>query len=38
MRYSIEPRGVKPYGFVSFAKKIGTHGTKVAKSMSNTYS
>ena len=29
---------VKGYGFLSFAKNIGTHGTKVAKSMSNTYS
>ena len=34
MRYSIEPREmryVKDYGFLSFAKKIGTHATKVAK-------
>ena len=41
MRYSIEPRDriyVKGYGFLSFAKNIGTHATKVAKSMSNKYS
>ena len=41
MRYSIEPRDriyVKDYGFLSFAKHIGTHGTKVAKNMSNKYS
>ena len=34
MRYSIEPRErrhVKGYGFLSFAKNIGTHETKVAK-------
>ena len=34
MRYSIEADGriyVKGYGFLSFAKKIGTHATKVAK-------
>ena len=34
MRYSIEPRNrvyVKGYGFLSFAKKMGTH-------LSNTYS
>ena len=39
MTYSIEPRDVKDhvkdYGFLSFAKKIGAHATKVAKSMSN---
>ena len=41
MRYSIEPRGrtyVKGYGFLSFAKNIGTHATKVAKNISNKYS
>ena len=40
MRYSIEPRErrhVKGYGFLSFARNIGTHATKVAKSMSNKY-
>ena len=34
MRYSIEPRerrNVKGYGFLSFARNIGTHATKVAK-------
>ena len=34
MCYSIEPRDrifVKGYGFLSFAKSIGTHATKVAK-------
>ena len=41
MHYSIEPRDriyVKGYGFLSFAKNIGTHATKVAKKMSNKYS
>ena len=40
MRYSIEPRDriyVKGYGFLSFAKNIGTHATKVAKNLSNKY-
>ena len=40
MRYSIEPkerRYVKGYGFLSFARNIGTHAAKVAKSMSNIY-
>ena len=40
MRYSIEPRErrhVKGYGFLSFARNIGTHATKVAKSMSNKH-
>ena len=40
MRYSIEPRErrhVKGYGFLSFAKSIGTHAAKVAKNMSNKY-
>ena len=34
MRYSIEPRErryVRGYGFLSFARNIGTHATKVAK-------
>ena len=41
MRYSIELREskyVKGYGFLSFARKIGTHVAKVAKNMSNKYS
>ena len=41
MRYSIEPReriDVKSHGFLSFAKNIGTHATKVSKSMNNKYS
>ena len=41
MRYSIEPketRHVKGYGFLSSARNIGTHATKVAKNMSNEYS
>ena len=41
MRYSIEPRErryVKGYGFLSFARNIGTHAAKVAKHMSNKYS
>ena len=39
MRFSIEPRerryvkGLKGYGFLSFAKNIGTHAAKVAKNM-----
>ena len=40
MRYSIETRErrhVKWYGFLSFARNIGTHATKVAKNMSNKY-
>ena len=40
MHCSIEPRerrNVKGYGFLSFAKNIGTHATKVAKNMSNKY-
>ena len=38
MRYSIEPRDriyVKGYGFLSFAKNMGTHATKVAEKLSN---
>ena len=41
MRYSIEPRDriyAKDFGFLSFAKNIGTHATKVAKNISNKYS
>ena len=40
MRYSIEPRErrhVKGYGFLYFARSIGTHATKVAKNISNKY-
>ena len=40
MRYSIEPRErryVKAYGFLSFAKKMGTHATKVAKNLNKKY-
>ena len=40
MCYSIEPRErryVKGYDFLSFARNIGTHATKVAKNMSNKY-
>ena len=41
MCYSIEPRErryEKEYGFLSFAKNIGTHAAKVAKNISNKYS
>ena len=34
MRYSIEPKDriyVRGYGFLSFAKNMGTHPTKAAK-------
>ena len=40
MHYSIEPRErryVQVYGFLSFARNIGTHAAKVAKNMSNKY-
>ena len=40
MRYSVEPRErtyVKGYGFLSFAKNMGTHATKVAKNLNNKY-
>ena len=40
MRYSIQPRErrhVKGYGFLYFARNIGTHVIKVAKNMSNKY-
>ena len=38
MRYSIEPRErryAKGYGFLSFARNLGTHVTKAAKNLSN---
>ena len=41
MDYSVEPRErryVKGYGFLSFARNIGTHAAKAAKNMSNKYS
>ena len=41
MRYSIdtrERRHIKGYGFLSFARNIGTHAAKVAKNMSDKYS
>ena len=34
---SRERRHVKGYGFLSFARNIGTHTTKVAKNISNKY-
>ena len=40
MRYSIETkkrRYVKGYGFLSFAKNMGTHATKIAKNLNNRY-
>ena len=40
MRYSIEPRErryVKGYGFLSLARNLGTHATKVGKNLNNTY-
>ena len=40
MRCSIklsEKRYVKGYGFLSFAKNLGTHATKVAKNLNNKY-
>ena len=40
MHYSIEHTDriyVEVYGFLSFAKNIGTHATKVPKMMSNKY-
>ena len=40
MRYSIEAkerRYVKGYGFLSFAKNVGTHATKVSKTLNNKY-
>ena len=41
IRYSIEPRErryVKGYGFLSFARNIGTHAAKFTKNMINKYS
>ena len=40
MRYSTEPRErryVKGYRFLSFAKNMGTHATRVAKNLNNKY-
>ena len=40
MRYSIEPKEriyVKGYGFLSFARNLGAHATKVAKNLNNKY-
>ena len=40
MRYSIEPRErrhVKGHSFLSFARNISTHATKVAKNICNKY-
>ena len=40
MCYSIEPRErryLKGYGFLSFARNLGTHATKVAKNLNNKY-
>ena len=40
MRYSIELKDrtyVKGYGFLSFAKNMGTHVTKIAKNLSSKY-
>ena len=40
MHYLIEPRErryVKGFGFLSFAKIMGTHATKVAKNLNNKY-
>ena len=40
MRYSVEPRErryVKGYGFLSFAKNMGAHATRVAKNLNNKY-
>ena len=40
MRYSVEPRErryIKGYGFLSVARNLGTHATKVAKNLNNKY-
>ena len=40
IRYSIEPRErryVKGYRFLSLARNLGTHATKVAKNLNNKY-
>ena len=41
MRYSIEPKDriyIKEYGFLSFAKNMGTHANKVSKNLYSKYS
>ena len=41
MRYSVEPREeryVKGYGFLSFARNLGTYATKIAKNLNSKYS
>ena len=41
MRYSIETierRYVKDYGFLSFARNLGTYTTKATKNLNNKYS
>ena len=38
VEYRIYRISVKGYGFLSFVKSIGAHATKVAKSMSKSYS
>ena len=41
MHYSIEPRErrhIKGYGFLSFARNIGTHAAKIAKNVSDKHS
>ena len=40
MLYSIEPRErryAKGYGFLSFAKNMGTHATRVARNLNNKF-
>ena len=40
MRFSIEPREiryVKGYGFLSFAKNLGTYATNIAENLNNKY-
>ena len=40
MHYPVERRErryVKGYGFLSFAKNMGTHATRVAKNLNNKY-
>ena len=40
MCYLIEPRErryIKGYGFLSFARNLGTHATKVAQNLNNKY-
>ena len=41
MRYSVEPREeryVKGYGFLSFARNLGTYATKISKNLNSKYS